>query len=56
MKPEALEKALTELRLVGRPRHFSRANTGAYMALHGELLHMLDIKRQVGGGLGCDRG
>ena len=46
-----VEAALTDLGYPGQPRIHTRAVAGAYLALRGEVIHMLELKRQVG--VGC---
>jgi hypothetical protein len=42
-----VEQALTELGYAGQPKVYTRAVVGAYLALRGEICHMLELKRQV---------
>ena len=42
-----MEQTLTELGYAGQPRVHTRAVVGAYLALRGEICHMLELKRQV---------
>jgi hypothetical protein len=44
---KALEAAVAEIGYAGLPRFHSRAVSGAYLALRGETLALLELRRQV---------
>jgi hypothetical protein len=44
---KALEAAVAEIGYAGLPRYHSRAVSGAYLALRGEILALLELRRQV---------
>jgi hypothetical protein len=44
---KALEAAVAEIGYAGLPRYHSRAVSGGYLALRGEILALLELRRQV---------